>query len=51
MSGPRKHDIPGAKETGLDSRGVLSGYGRREELATAGADYLAETVEDIYGSV
>lgn len=51
MIGDRKHDIQGAKENGLDSMGVLYGYGSREELETAGADYLAETVEDIYGSV
>ena len=51
MIGDRKHDIQGAKENGLDSMGVLYGYGSREELEMAGADYLAETVEDIYGSV
>ncbi|MBQ8764137.1 MAG: HAD family hydrolase [Clostridia bacterium] len=47
MIGDRLHDILGAKENGLDSIGVLFGYGDREELENAGADYIAETVEDI----
>ncbi len=47
MVGDRLHDILGAKENGLDSIGVLFGYGDREELENAGADYIAETVEDI----
>lgn len=47
MVGDRLHDILGAKENGLDSIGVLFGYGSREELENAGADYIAETVEDI----
>lgn len=47
MVGDRLHDILGAKENGLDSIGVLFGYGSREELENAGADYIAETVKDI----
>lgn len=47
MIGDREHDIFGAKENGLPSIGVLYGYGSREELETAGADYIAETVDDI----
>lgn len=47
MVGDRKHDIIGAKENGLDSIGVLFGYGDREELEKAGATYIAEKVEDI----
>ena len=46
MIGDRKHDIIGAKENRLDSIGVLYGYGDREELSQAGADYI---VEDIAG--
>ena len=46
MIGDRKHDIIGAKENRLDSIGVLYGYGDREELSRAGADYI---VEDIAG--
>ena len=47
MIGDREHDIFGAKENGLDSIGVLYGYGDRNELEKAGADYIAESVEDI----
>jgi len=47
MVGDRKHDIIGAKKNGIDSIGVLFGYGNREELETAGATYIAETVKDI----
>lgn len=47
MIGDREHDIIGAKENGLDSIGVLFGYGSREELTQAGATYIAETVGDI----
>jgi phosphoglycolate phosphatase len=45
MIGDRKHDILGAKALGMDSIGVLYGYGSREELEGAGADYIAENVE------
>ncbi len=48
MIGDREHDVFGAKENGLDSIGVLYGYGDREELESAGADFIAETVEDIF---
>ena len=47
MVGDRKHDILGAKEVGLNSIGVLYGYGSREELQSAGASYIAERVGDI----
>lgn len=49
MIGDREHDIFGAKENGLPSIGVLYGYGSEDELRQAGADYIAGTVEDIYG--
>lgn len=48
MVGDREHDIFGAKENGLDSIGVLYGFGSQEELKTAGASYLVENVLDIY---
>lgn len=48
MVGDRKHDICGAKQTGLRSMGVLYGYGSQEELETAGADWIVETPEDIW---
>ena len=47
MIGDRKFDILGAKENGLASMGVLYGFGDREELTEAGADYIVETAEDI----
>lgn len=47
MVGDREHDIIGAKKIGISSLGVLYGYGSREELENAGADYIAATVSDI----
>jgi phosphoglycolate phosphatase len=47
MVGDREHDIIGAKTVGIKSIGVLYGYGSFEELVNAGANYIAETVEDI----
>ncbi|MFR8548355.1 MAG: HAD family hydrolase [Lachnospiraceae bacterium] len=46
MVGDREHDILGAKENGLDCMGVLYGYGSREELSEAGADYIVETASE-----
>lgn len=45
MIGDRKHDIIGAKQIGIASVGVLYGYGSREELEEAGADW---TVDEPY---
>ena len=42
MVGDRRHDVAGAKETGLPCIGVLYGYGGREELEEAGAAFIAE---------
>ena len=47
MVGDRRHDIIGAKQNGLDSMGVLYGYGDRNELEEAGADYIAESAMDV----
>ncbi|MBR3574484.1 MAG: HAD-IA family hydrolase [Lachnospiraceae bacterium] len=47
MVGDRHYDITGARHFGLDSIGVLYGYGDRQELEEAGATYIAETVPDI----
>lgn len=44
MIGDRKHDIIGAKNTGIDSIGVLYGFGDYKELSEAGADYIAEDI-------
>lgn len=45
MVGDRKFDILGAKTNGIDSIGVLFGYGSLEELETAGATYIADSPE------
>lgn len=47
MVGDRKHDIIGAKKAGLESIGVLYGYGNYEELEAAGADYIVKDVEEL----
>lgn len=47
MVGDREHDMIGAKENGLDSIGVLYGYGSIEEFRKYGADYVAEQVKDL----
>lgn len=49
MVGDRKYDMEAAKKLGLTAIGALYGYGTREELQVAGADYIAETPEDIAG--
>ncbi len=51
MVGDREHDILGAREAGIHSVGVLYGYGSRQELETAGAEYIVENPEDILGVV
>ncbi len=47
MIGDRMHDISGAKKSNMRSVGVLWGYGSKEELEAAGADYICETVSDL----
>ena len=46
MMGDRRHDVEGAREYGIDTIGVLWGYGTAEELSTAGAIALAERPRD-----
>ncbi len=47
MVGDRKHDIIGAKANGVEAAGVTYGYGSREELLSAGADWIVPSVEDL----
>ena len=47
MIGDREYDIIGAKKIGIKSLGILYGYGDRNELENAGADYILDTVDDI----
>src|SRR5699024_2721295 len=39
MVGDRRHDMEGASACGVESVGVLYGYGSRQELAEAGANH------------
>ena len=47
MVGDRYHDIEGAKANDLKSAGVLWGYGSREELQNAGAEYILSGPSEI----
>lgn len=47
MVGDRRHDIQGAHKTGIPAVGVLYGYGSRQELTEAGADWIAGTVQEL----
>lgn len=47
MVGDRNQDIDGAKANGLQSVGVLWGYGSREELESAGAEYILAGPEEL----
>lgn len=49
MIGDRKHDIIGAKNTGIDSIGVTYGYGSQEEIQGAEPTYIASSVDDLMG--
>ncbi len=44
MIGDRKHDIIGAKNTGIDSIGVTYGYGSQEEIRDAEPNYIVSSV-------
>lgn len=47
MIGDRRHDIEGGKACGLESVGVLYGYGTDQELTEAGADHIIRTVAEL----
>jgi len=47
MIGDRKHDVLGAKEHGMETVGVLFGYGDRAELEQAGAEWIAADVGEL----
>lgn len=48
MVGDRRQDIFGAKSCGLPCIGVRFGYAEENELETAGADMIAENVDELY---
>ena len=47
MIGDRGIDIEAAKKCSFPTIGVSYGYGTKEELAAAGADFIAETVGEL----
>ena len=47
MIGDRLYDVEGAKKAGVWSIGVTYGFGTREELEEAGADFLADSPAEI----
>lgn len=47
MIGDRCFDIDAAKECGIDSIGVLFGFGSKEELSACGANFLVNHPNDI----
>lgn len=47
MVGDRKYDIAAAKNNNIKSLGVTYGFGSKEELIKAGADFLAEKPSEI----
>lgn len=49
MIGDRRHDIEAARAAGIDSIGVLWGYGTREELDNEGATHIVSSPREILG--
>lgn len=47
MIGDRRYDIEGGKSCGLQTIGVLYGYGSREEFEAAGADHIIEKPQEL----
>ena len=47
MVGDRYYDIDGATALGIDSCGILWGYGVREEFEKSGATYIVEKPKEI----
>lgn len=47
MVGDRKFDIDGAKAVGMRSVGVTYGFGSKEELLRHGADFIANSPDEI----
>jgi len=48
MVGDRRQDITGAKLCNIPSVGVRFGYAEENELENAGADFIAENVDELY---
>jgi phosphoglycolate phosphatase len=51
MIGDRSHDVVGARANDVRAHGVLWGYGTRDELITAGAAAVHESVSDLVSAL
>ena len=51
MVGDRCYDIESARENGIDSVGVLYGYGSRKELENEGATFIISKIDELKGIV
>jgi len=51
MIGDRRHDVEGARAVGARSIGVTWGYGGREELEAAGADWVCATAGEVLAAL
>jgi len=47
IAGDRDYDVFAGKHVGMGTVGLLYGYGSFEELHSAGADIIADTIEDL----
>jgi phosphoglycolate phosphatase len=47
MIGDREYDIIGAHSNGIDSIGVLYGFGSHEEIKKSNPTHIAKTIEDL----
>ena len=47
MVGDKSHDVEGAHQHGIPCIGVTWGFGGREELSEAGADFIVDTAEEL----
>ena len=47
MVGDRRQDIEGAKACKIQSIGVKYGYAGPDELESAGADIIVQTIDDL----
>lgn len=47
LIGDRMFDAKGAQECGIDSMGVLYGYGSYDEIYSSGFNYIAANIKDI----
>src|ERR1700752_163558 len=51
MVGDRKHDVIAASRNGVSSLGVTYGYGSRDELTGAGADYVCASPTEVVSQI